>query len=141
MRSRFGRRPLALAAALLPACGPSAPPDDAGTDALATDAWGEDAGAPDASTLDAASEGGGRATLSDGVEVVVDDEGAITLARPDGSALVALAGAPHLRTYEQVTRMSFGMYTTTRSDEVRHPLFFRALEALEVDRPDLRAIR
>jgi alpha-glucosidase len=137
MSSRGRLGPVALAALLLPACDPSAPSEDAGADAVldapVLDAPSDDVGPPDAATLDAASEGGGRVTLSDGVEVVVDDEGAIALARPDGTALVSLAGAPRLRTYDQSTRMSFGMYATTRSGEVVHPLFFQRVEAVEIE--------
>jgi alpha-glucosidase len=124
-------------------CDPVAAPVDAGWDAGwdggALDAGpGEDGGPPDASLLDAASEGGGSFVLADGTRVEVDEEGAVALSRADGSALASLAGPPVLRTYAQSTRMAFGMYTTTRRDEVRHPLFFRSAEAIDSGGPALQ---
>jgi hypothetical protein len=97
--------------------------EDASADDAAADARAEDAGPPDTSTLDARSEGGGTFALSDGTRLDVDDEGTLTLSRADGSPLTSIA-APRLRTFDESTRMLLGVYTTTRRNEVTHPLHF-----------------
>jgi len=121
---------IALAATGMMGCGPAPVPDDAAvepTDA-ASDAFALDAGPPDGASLDAPSQGGGSFALSDGTRLEVDGEGAIAIARADGSAVTTLAGAPALRTFTQTARMTLGMYTFTRRDEVTHPLFFERVE-------------
>ncbi len=106
-------------------CGPTAEPIDA---AVLHDAPAADDASPDGAALDAAGQGGGSFALSDGTRVEVDGEGAIALSRADGSPLGSLAGPPLLHTFVQTTRMSFGMYTTTRRDEVTHPVFYARAE-------------
>lgn len=114
------------------ACDPEPRPDatvperDAAVDAALARA--EDA-APDAALLDARSEGGGSFVLGDGTRVTVDDDGNAAIARADDTLLATFAGrALALRTFSQSVRMTLGMYTTTRRNEVTHPLFFQRVE-------------
>ena len=120
-----------LAAALLillSACDATGGQDAGPSDDAALDGWMPDTGPPDAATLDAAGQGGGSFVLSDGTRIVVDDEGAVSLSRADGSRLASLSGAPLLRTFTQSVQMTLGMYATRRRNEVTHPLFFERVE-------------